>query len=135
MSSIFKKIIVVVLTLTVLMGFTACKAKSKVNVNAPQASITDEWTFEHALKQGENVPRFIFDSDKNLPQFTSDGTNFTFNIVPGKNYSGTIEKIDDSNYVLYKDGSHDKALPATIAGNSLTLYVSDDTYVVYVVKK
>ena len=119
MSGIFKKIIAVVLTLTVLMGFTACKA----------------WTFDHALKQGENVPRFIFDSDKNLPQFTSDGTNFTFNIVPGKNYSGTIEKIDDSNYVLYKDGSHDKALPATIAGNSLTLYVSDDTYVVYVVKK
>ena len=127
MSGIFKKIIAVVLTLTVLMGFTACKAKSKVNVNAPQASITDEWTFDHALKQGENVPRFIFDSDKNLPQFTSDGTNFTFNIVPGK--------IDDSNYVLYKDGSHDKALPATIAGNSLTLYVNDDTYVVYVVKK
>ena len=53
MSGIFKKIIAVVLTLTVLMGFTACKAKSKVNVNAPQASITDEWTFDHALKQGE----------------------------------------------------------------------------------
>ena len=41
-----------------------------------------------------------------LPQFTSDGTNFTFNIVP-----------------------------ATIAGNSLTLSVNDDTYDVYVVKK
>ena len=135
MSGIIKKIIVVVLTLTVLMGFTACKAKSKVNVNAPQASITDEWTFDHAMKQGENVPRFLFDNDAMLPHFTSDGTNFTFNIVPDKDYSGTIEKIDDSNFVLYKDGSHDKALPATIAGNSLTLYVNDDTYVVYVVKK
>ena len=135
MSGIFKKIIAVVLTLTVLMGFTACKAKSKVNVNAPQASITDEWTFDHAMKKGEEVPRYLFDKDSTLPQFTSDGTNFSFYIVQDNVYSGTVEKIDDSTYLLYRDGSKDRSLPATIAGNSLTLHVSDDTYVVYVVKK
>ena len=59
MSGIFKKIIAVVLTLSVLMGFTACKVKSKVTVNAPQASITDNWTFDHAMKKGEEVPRYL----------------------------------------------------------------------------
>ena len=134
MSKVFKRVSALVIVFTLIFSFTACAVKSKVNEDAPQASITDEWTFDHATNKGENVPRYLFDKDEDLPHFSSDGTNFTLNIVPGKIYSGTVEKIDDGNYILHKEGS-DKSVNVSIAGNSLTVHVSDDTNVVFVVKK
>ena len=134
MSKVLKKISAIVITFTLLFSLAACQVKSKVDEDAPQASITDEWTYDHATNKGEYVPRFLFDSDSKLPHFKSDGTNFTLNIVPDNVYTGTVEKIDDGNYVLHKEGS-DKTLDVSIAGNSLTLHVSEDTNVVFVVKE
>ena len=134
MSKILKKVFAVVLSLAVLMGFTACgEVKSKVNVNAAQASITDKWTYDHVVSGGEYVPRYIFISDKNNPHFSSDGSTFTLNVVSGKEYTGEVEKIDDSYYILHKPGS-DKSVDAIIAGNSLTVKIDDDHEVVFVTK-
>lgn len=135
MSKIFKKVIVVVLSLAVLMGFTACgEMKSKVNENAAQAPITAEWTYDHLVSHGEYVPRYIFISDKNNPHFSSDGSTYTINIVPDKEYTGEVEKIDDCNYRLHNPNS-DKSVDVFIAGNSLTVKIDDDHEVVFVAKK
>ena len=134
MSKIFKKVIVVVLSLAVLLGFTACgEMKSKVNENAAQASITAEWTYDHAISKGEYVPRYIYTSDKNSPHFSSDGSTFTMNIVPDKEYTGEVEKIDDCNYRLHNPSS-DKTVDVIIAGNSLTVKISDEYLIVFVEK-
>ena len=134
MSKIFKKVIVVVLSLAVLLGFTACgEMKSKVNENAALAPITSEWTYDHLVSHGEYVPRYIFISDKNNPHFSSDGSTFTLSVVPGKEYTGEVEKIDDANYILHKSGS-DKSVDVIIAGNSLTVKIDDDHEVVFVAK-
>ena len=135
MSKVFKKVIVVVLSLAVLLGFTACgEMKSKVNENAAQAPITSEWTYDHLVSNGEYVPRYIFISDKNNPHFSSDGSTYTINIVPGKEYTGEVEKIDDCNYSLHSPNS-DKAVDVIIAGNSLTVKIDDEHEVVFVAKK
>ena len=134
MSKIFKKVIVVVLSLAVLLGFTACgEMKSKVNENAPQASITAEWTYDHAISKGEYVPRYIFISDKNNPHFSSDGSTFTLSVTPGKEYTGDVEKIDDCNYRLHNPSS-DNTVDVIIAGNSLTVKISDEYLIVFVEK-
>ena len=135
MSKVFKKVIVVVLSLAVLLGFTACgEIKSKVNENAPQAPITAEWTYDHLVSHGEYVPRYIFISDKNNPHFSSDGSTYTINIVPDKEYTGEVEKIDDCNYRLHSPNS-DKSVDVFIAGNSLTVKIDDEHEVVFVAKK
>ncbi len=133
MSKIFKKLMAVVLCLVVVAGFTACKMKSKVNVNAPQASITDEWTYDHAISNGNYVDRYLFEPDKHLPHFSCDGTNFTLNIVAEKVYTGTIEKVDDSNYLLWTS-TGSVPVSVTIVGNSLTVNINENTCVVYVTK-
>ena len=134
MSKVFKKVIVVVLSLAVLLGFTACgEMKSKVNENAAQASITAEWTYDHAISKGEYVPRYIYISDKNSPHFSSDGSTFTMNIVPDKEYTGEVEKIDDCNYRLHNPSS-DNTVDVIIAGNSLTVKISDEYLIVFVEK-
>ena len=135
MSKIFKKVIVVVLSLAVLLGFTACgEMKSKVNENAAQAPITSEWTYDHLVSHGEYVPRYIFISDKNNPHFSSDGSTFTLSVVSEKEYTGDVEKIDDCNYRLHSPNS-DKAVDVFIAGNSLTVKIDDEHEVVFVAKK
>lgn len=134
MSKIFKKVIVVVLSLAVLLEFTACgEMKSKVNENAPQAPITAEWTYDHLVSHGEYVPRYIFISDKNNPHFSSDGATFTLSVTPGKEYTGDVEKIDDCNYSLHSPNS-DNTVDVIIAGNSLTVKISDEYLIVFVEK-
>ena len=135
MSKIFKKVIVVVLSLAVLMGFTACgEMKSKVNENAALAPITAEWTYDHLVSHGKYVPRYIYISDKNNPHFSSDGSTFTLSVVSDKEYTGEVEKIDDCNYRLHSPNS-DKAVDVIIAGNSLTVKIDDEHEVVFVAKK
>lgn len=134
MSKIFKKVIVVVLSVAVLLGFTACgEMKSKVNENAAQAPITAEWTYDHLVSHGEYVPRYIFISDKNNPHFSSDGATFTLSVTPGKEYTGDVEKIDDCNYSLHSPNS-DNTVDVIIAGNSLTVKISDEYLIVFVEK-
>lgn len=134
MSKIFKKVIVVVLSVAVLLGFTACgEMKSKVNENAAQAPITAEWTYDHLVSHGEYVPRYIFISDKNNPHFSSDGATFTLSVTPGKEYTGEVEKIDDCNYSLHSPNS-DNTVDVIIAGNSLTVKISDEYLIVFVEK-
>lgn len=134
MSKIFKKVIVVVLSLAVLLGFTACgEMKSKVNENAAQAPITAEWTYDHLVSHGEYFPRYIFISDKNNPHFSSDGATFTLSVTPGKEYTGEVEKIDDCNYSLHSPNS-DNTVDVIIAGNSLTMKISDEYLIVFVEK-
>lgn len=134
MSKIFKKVIVVVLSVAVLLGFTACgEMKSKVNENAAQALITAEWTYDHLVSHGEYVPRYIFISDKNNPHFSSDGATFTLSVTPGKEYTGEVEKIDDCNYSLHSPNS-DNTVDVIIAGNSLTVKISDEYLIVFVEK-
>ena len=133
MSKIFKKLMAVVLCVVVVASFTACKMKSKVNVDAPQASITDEWTYDHAISNGNYVDRYFLEPDRHLPHFSCDGTNFTLNIVAENVYTGTIEKVDDSNYLLWTS-TGSVPVSVTIVGNSLTVNINENTCVVYVTK-
>ena len=133
MSKIFKKLMAVVLCVVVVASFTACKMKSKVNVDAPQASITDEWTYDHAISNGNYVDRYFLEPDRHLPHFSCDGTNFTLNIVAENVYTGTIEKVDDSNYLLWTE-TGSVPVSVTIVGNSLTVNINENTCVVYVTK-
>lgn len=128
-----KKAIVLIISVVVLMCCASCEAKSKVDKDAETAPITSEWSYDHAMNKGENVPRYMFDSDKNLPHFSSDGETFTMNIVPGKEYSGTVVANDDGSYSIYNNGTGQPIL-VTIEGNSLTVHINDDTSVTYVVK-
>ena len=128
-----KKVFVLVISLTVLICCASCAMKSKVDVNADTAPITSEWTFDHAVNKGNDVPRLMFDKDENLPQFSTDGNTFSFCIVSGKTYSGTIEANEDGTYTLSNNGKG-QPLTVIIEGNSLTVYITDDTSVTFVTK-
>ena len=128
-----KKVIIPVICLAVLICCASCAVKSKVNVNAETAPIDSEWTFDHAVNKGTDVPRRMFIKDADFPHFSTDGETFTFNIVPEKIYSGTIVANGDGTYVIY-NSSGSQSLNVTVEGNSLTVHITDDTYVVFVAK-
>ena len=128
-----KTALVLVLSLVLMLGFVSCVVKSKVNENAPAAAITSEWVYDHATRDGENVPRYLGDKDEDLPHFWSDGQTFKFNITPGKEYTGTVEVENDGSYKLYKNGE-EMYVKATITGNALTLKVGKNNTVVFVAK-
>jgi hypothetical protein len=133
MSKGYKRLIVPVISLVILIACVSCAVISKVNENAKTAPITSKWTFDHATNKGENVPRHMFDRDEDLPHFSSDGETFTFNIVPGSVYTGTITQNDNGSYTLINNGNEDKPIIAEITGNALTIIINDDTNVVFVV--
>lgn len=128
-----KTALIIVLSLVLILGFVSCVVKTKVDENAPAASITSEWTYDHATRDGENVPRYLGDKDEDLPNFWSDGSTFRFNITPGKEYSGTVVAESDGSYKLYRDGEG-MYVVATIKGNSLTLNVGKNNTVVFIAK-
>jgi hypothetical protein len=129
----YKRMIVPVISLIILIACVSCAVASKVNENAQTAPITSKWTFDHATNDGKNVHRYLFDKEEDLPHFSSDGENFRFNITPGNEYTGTIELNDDGTYTLYRNGDKDKRIRASITGNALTVYTTDDSTVVFVV--
>jgi hypothetical protein len=133
MSKGYKRMIVPVISLVVLIACVSCAVASKVNENSKTAPITSKWTFDHATNNGKNVQRNIFDKEEDLPHFSSDGETFEFNIVPGNVYTGEVELNDDGSYKLYKTGNSEKSIRAAITGNALTVYITDDTTVVFVV--
>jgi hypothetical protein len=133
MSKGYKRLIVPVISLVILIACVSCAVISKVNENAKTAPITSKWTFDHATNKGENVPRHMFDRDEDLPHFSSDGETFTFNIVPGSVYTGTISQNEDGTYTLINNGNEDKPIKATVNGNALTIIINENTNVVFVV--
>ncbi len=128
-----KTAIVLILSLVLMLSVVSCVKNSKVNENAPTAPINSEWSFDHASKDGENVPRYLGDKDDDLPHFWSDGETFRFNITPGKEYTGTVSLENDGTYKLYRDGEK-MYVTAVIKGNSLTLKVGKNNTVVFVTK-
>jgi len=133
MTSNRKRMIVPIISLIVLIACVSCAVVSKVNENAQTAPITSKWTFDHATKDGKNIPRYILDKDEDLPHFTSDGETFTFNIVSGTNYSGTLEQNDDGSYTLRNEYNSDQTIRAVVKGNSLTIYTPGESTLVFVV--
>ena len=125
--------IVPVISLIVLIACVSCAVASQVNENSKTAPITSKWTFDHATNGGKNIQRLLFDKEENLPHFTSDGQNFRFNITAANEYTGTVTQNDDGSYTLCKDGDPEKAIRASITGNALTVYTSEDSTVVFVV--
>ncbi|MBR3142514.1 MAG: hypothetical protein IKF09_05095 [Clostridiales bacterium] len=128
-----KTALILILSLVLMLGFVSCVVKSKVNENAAPAPLTSEWTYDHATRDGENVPRYLGDKDEELPHFWSDGETFKFNITPGKEYTGTVVNEGDNNYRLYRNGE-EMYIKASITGNSLTLKVGKNNTVVFVTK-
>ena len=128
-----KTALVLVLSLVLMLGVVSCVVKSKVDENAPLASIDSEWSYDHATKDGGNVPRYLGDKDEEIPHFWSDGENYRFNITPGKEYTGTVECVKEGSYKLYRDGK-EMYINATISGNAPTLHVGKNNTVVFVTK-
>ncbi|SCW26818.1 hypothetical protein SAMN02910456_00153 [Ruminococcaceae bacterium YRB3002] len=130
-----KKFAVVTVCLFALVAFAGCAEESKVDESADTADITAEWTFDHAVSGGEDVPRYSNTSDKDLPHFSTDGETFTFNIVPDKTYTGRIEDNGDGTYTLINPNNEDKTISAKITGNSLTITINEENSVTFVVKE
>lgn len=128
-----KTALVLILSLVLMLGVVSCAVKSKVDENAATAPITSEWSYDHATKDGNNVPRYLGDKDEEMPHFWSDGESFKFNITPGKEYTGSVVVENDGSYKLYKNGE-EMYIKATISGNSLTLHVGKNNTVVFVAK-
>ena len=82
MSKGYRRLIVPVISLIILIACVSCAVISKVNENSQTASITSKWTFDHATNKGENVPRRMFDRDEDIPHFSSDGETFTLTSYP-----------------------------------------------------
>lgn len=133
MTKINRRMIVPVISLIILIACVSCAVVNKVNENAKTAPITSKWTFDHATRDGKNIPRYIFDKEEDLPHFTSDGETFTFNIVSGKNYTGTLEQNEDGSFMLRNNNNEAQSIRAEIKGNALTLYTTDDSTLVFVV--
>ena len=138
MINVLKKTSAVILCAFILIACVACSLdeKSKVDRNAGKADITSTWTFDHAVNKGKNVPRLATDKDEdpNIPHFSSDGKTFTFNIRAKNTYKGTVTDNGDGTYTLtYREDK--PKVKAVIEGNSLTIVVSENSSVVFVVKK
>ena len=134
MSREIKRLTVTILVLSILLVCVSCKAPSKVNEKAKTAPITSEWTYDHAINKGEYVPRYLFEKEENLPQFSTDGKTYTFSIVSGNVYSGTVENNGDGTYKIYRENA-EKSVLVTITGNALTVHIDDESSVVFVAKK
>ncbi len=128
-----KKIIVLVISMVVLFSCVSCAAKSN-SANSDAAPITSEWTYDHAVNKGNLVSRTSTDRDEDLPHFSSDGKTFSFNIVSGKTYTGTVEANDDGTYTLRNGSGKGDPITVTIEGDSLTVHISDNTSVTFVTK-
>lgn len=133
MTSNRKRMIVPIISLIVLIACVSCAVVSKVNENARTAPITSKWTFDHATKDGKDIPRYIFDKNEDLPQFTSDGENFTFTIASGQKYFGKLEQNDEGTYTLHNGNNSAQTIRAVVKGNSLTLYPTENSTLVFVV--
>lgn len=128
MTTTVKRLSVLVLSLIVLMAFAACGGPAK-----NRADISSQWTFDHAVHNGNTVQRSSLDQSE-LPYFSSDGQTFKVSVVSGKEYIGTVQSLGDGNYTLTNPNAPDKKLKVQIEGNTLTIYVSDSSTVVFVTK-
>lgn len=133
-----KKTFATVMCAFILIACAACSLSvdSKVDKKTDKADITSAWTFDHAVNKGKNVPRLATDTDNDpkIPHFSSDGKTFTFNITSKNTYNGTVTDNGDGTYTLtYREDK--PKIKAVIEGNSLTVEVSADSSVVFVVKK
>ena len=131
MSNVLKKSSAVILCAFILIACVACSLneKSKVDRNAGKADITSTWTYDHAVNKGKNVPRLATDKDEdpNTP-------HFSFNIRAKNIYKGTVTDNGDGTYTLtYREDK--PKVKAVIEGNSLTIVVSENSSVVFVVKE
>ena len=129
----YKRMIVPVISLIVLIACVSCAVASQVNENSKTAPITSKWTFDHATNDGKNIQRSLFDKEEDLPHFSTNGETFRFNITTANEYTGTVTVNDDGTYTLSKDGDPEKSIQASITGNALTVYTSEDSTIVFVV--
>lgn len=126
-----KKQVLSVVCMLVMLVATACAGKASADT-----PITANWEAYSWTKDGVTSYRQdVTDETLHLPTFeTADGVNFLFTITGETTYDGTITKNDDGSYTL-KHGDNPNELTAKIEGDTLTIWISESTTIVFKEKK
>lgn len=131
-----KKQVLSVVCMLVMLVATACAGKaSETGSAAADTPITADWEVYSWTKDGVTSYREDAKDLEQVPTFeTSDGVNFLFTITGETTYDGTITKNDDGSYTL-KHGDNPNELTAKIEGDTLTIWISEQTTIVFKEKK
>lgn len=129
-----KRILSVMTALLLALGLMACGAK-----NTGDAPITSKWKVTTINNNGTITDMtgiwVIVDAVNKVktPEFTSDGTNFTFS-MSGKDHKGTLVQ-NGNTYELHWDNNSNPNGPAvskaTITGNILEVELKEGIVVTF----
>ena len=131
-----KKQLILIVCMLMILAATGCADKAADAGNAAATSkITANWEVYSWSVDGVTTYRQEGDDANHIPQFTTaDGVNFTFTVTGETVYDGTIIENDDGSYSL-KHGDNPNLLTAKVEDDTLTIWVSEETTIVFKEKK